>query len=1356
MEAALENQDLDWMKHVGRQEEVYQGGFIGLNTHKTSDFGNTELRPSDFVRIAFRISDENGVINQFSFEGRRHMFRPYNTPADRVLLCTARQVEKTQVLTAPILMANGDIKQAGDVVVGDTLACLDHTTEDTLMTCAPVEWVSKRYTKPCLRIRTRQGHVLEVATTHPIRLFGRWVEAGEVVVGDRVAAIRRSGSWGVGVQPVPRVVLTALLIGDGSLPGPSQVSFTSLPGPVFEEFALQVQEINGSYRSYNKKGTKAVSARLRSNRQLTEWLSSDGLFGTKAATKTIPLWVFDLPRDQTALFINRLWATDGHVKKNSPSKYSIEYCSMSWKLVRQLQALLWKFGIPSAIRENWPAIYKKRGEKRLAYLLRVETQEGVRRFLEEIGALGKSENIPRPDSKQNNNRDTLPHELVGIIQQLAEQCPVPLSTEGLRRTPEHTLTKEKLARYVAFFSKYGVVDRGLLGRLSAQLTSDIYWDTVVSVEPIGHQLCVDFMVREHHNFIIDGVVTHNSTLLGNTALTYACLIPGYKTLYVSPSATQTKTFSNDRLREPIETSEVLKAYTTPRMSMNIFEKQFINWSKITLRYAFLTADRVRGIPSYGLMLDEIQDIIKENIPVIEQCTAHAPRKLKRFRYAGTPKSLDNVLEYYRANFSTQGEWVVPCDFCGSKSGAGRYWNILGEKNIGLKGLICERCGKPLNPQHPEAQWAFMVAYDAEKVPFESYRIPQLMVPWKPWGEILLDYRRYPRNQFYNEVLGLSFDSGIRPLTLTQVRNCCDAGLSMDEETLLKFEQLGHGQDIFMGIDWGCHDEETRILTPSGWKYFRDLTEEDRVAQWDPDTREITFVTPRARTVRNWEGDLFHFKTRGGLDLMVTETHRMRVRSTGGWTTETAKETAERTGGYNFVGYGTWGGREESTFTLPGVPGSAGYSGEEALTIPMDLWLEFLGYLVTEGGVCYNDGRPSCVKMSQRETVNPDTTARIRAVLSALTTLGINVSEFPNPSTGDVNWTLYGKRLWSWVVATLGSTPETKRLPREIFELSTRQLQILFNAMVAGDGSRDNRNPNRGGYYSTSKGLCEDFQEICLRLGLRAVVRPGRGPMGNKQQMWRVSWSRGRDHRINPTSHPTRAPYRGKVYCCSVPSGYILTERNGCVAFQGNSGENTYTVVTLATYIDMKFTVFYVHRFVGEDLEPPRQLEKLVGLVRRFNVKLIGSDYGGGFDRNDHLTRVFGPEKLAKYQYMARTKQKVAWDPSLRRYKVHRTEIMSDLFNAIKRNQLVFPRWEEFGIPYGQDMCNIYSEYNESLRQIQYDTTSGNTDDTFHSILYCLLASMIIVRRPDIIAPRRETGNAGPQFGASYTGPTNQG
>jgi len=498
-----------------------------------------------------------------------------------------------------------------------------------------------------------------------------------------------------------------------------------------------------------------------------------------------------------------------------------------------------------------------------------------------------------------------------------------------------------------------------------------------------------------------GRQVEKSTLLGNRAIAYCCLVPSFKVLYVSPTSTQTKTFSTDRLKEPIETSDILRGFTNRALSQNVFEKQFSNWSKITLRNAFLNADRTRGIPAWMLLLDEFQDILSDNVPVIEQCTGHAPKRWRQFVYAGTPKSLDNNIEYYRAQQSTQGEWMVPCDHHGGEGG--RYWNILGERNIGRTSLICEKCGGQIYAQHPDAVWAGQV----ENAPFESYRIPQLMVPWKPWEEILLDYERYPRDKFYNEVLGLSYDSGMRPLTMAQVQACCRSDITMHPDTLEKYKEKAVDNPVFAGLDWG-------------------------------------------------------------------------------------------------------------------------------------------------------------------------------------------------------------------------------------------------------------------------------------------------------------------------------------------------------------TGENTYTVLTLGTYVNMKFRVIYMHRFTGVELDPQLQLRTLDEILNDFRVLIIGADYGGGFDRNDHLTRKFGPNRLAKFQYMARAKRKVEFDAKLRRYKVFRTEVMSDIFNAIKRsNVFEFPRWEEFKQPFAQDMCNIHSEYNETLRMIQYDHGPDRPDDSFHSLLYCFLASCIKFPRPDIIAPLREDQNRGPMMSV-YSGPVNQG
>jgi hypothetical protein len=98
--------------------------------------------------------------------------------------------------------------------------------------------------------------------------------------------------------------------------------------------------------------------------------------------------------------------------------------------------------------------------------------------------------------------------------------------------------------------------------------------------------------------------------------------------------------------------------------------------------------------------------------------------------------------------------------------------------------------------------------------------------------------------------------------------------------------------------------------------------------------------------------------------------------------------------------------------------------------------------------------------------------------------------------------------------------------------------------------------------------------------------------------------------------------------------------------------------------------------------------------------------------------------------------KIKWNPSKGIFVVHRTEIMSDLFNAIKQKKISLPNWEEFSTPYAEDILNIFSEYNEITNMTMYKHSPGKADDTFHSILYCLLASMLVQPRPDIIIPIR--------------------
>lgn len=495
-----------------------------------------------------------------------------------------------------------------------------------------------------------------------------------------------------------------------------------------------------------------------------------------------------------------------------------------------------------------------------------------------------------------------------------------------------------------------------------------------------------------------GRQTEKSTTLGNKIVGYSCLNNHFRSLYVSSSAEQTKVFSNDRVSDVITLSPMVKAYTNTSLTDAVFHKKFINYSQIRLRYAYLTADRVRGIPADLIVVDEIQDILVDNLPVIEECASHSEYKI--FNYSGTPKSLDNTLEHYWANFSTQNEWVVPCFRHGTpKKPSSWHWNVLGEKNIGPKGLICDICKESIDPYVEEAQWASLnprTPSNEEKVTFEGFHVPQIMVPWvlgteAGWADILSKQERYPRMKFNNEVLGISYDSGSRPITRSQLMACCKDTIRIsDFESFKKYAQT---TDIFAGIDWG-------------------------------------------------------------------------------------------------------------------------------------------------------------------------------------------------------------------------------------------------------------------------------------------------------------------------------------------------------------TGEKTYTVLTLGAYLGTgNFTIFFAHRFTGQELEPPIQLDRICTILSQFNVRICGCDYGGGFDRNDHLIRVFGPNKILKYQYNPNQKKgKVYWEEKLGRFATHRTEVMSDIFNAMIRKQIDLPCWDEFFEPFGQDILNIFSEKNDRMRMIEYKHSPGTTDDTFHSVLYCFLASMIKYPRPDILRPLKDTGS----------------
>lgn len=74
---------------------------------------------------------------------------------------------------------------------------------------------------------------------------------------------------------------------------------------------------------------------------------------------------------------------------------------------------------------------------------------------------------------------------------------------------------------------------------------------------------------------------------------------------------------------------------------------------------------------------------------------------------------------------------------------------------------------------------------------------------------------------------------------------------------------------------GCYDTETEVLTEKGWKYFKDLTEEDLIVQVHDDL-SVEAVKPTRIVEYRHTGKMYKFE--GSVDILVTPDHRMVYKS----------------------------------------------------------------------------------------------------------------------------------------------------------------------------------------------------------------------------------------------------------------------------------------------------------------------------------------------------------------------------------------------------------------------------------------------------------------------------------------------
>lgn len=313
----------------------------------------------------------------------------------------------------------------------------------------------------------------------------------------------------------------------------------------------------------------------------------------------------------------------------------------------------------------------------------------------------------------------------------------------------------------------------------------------------------------------------------------------------------------------------------------------------------------------------------------------------------------------------------------------------------------------------------------------------------------------------------------------------------------------------------CYDDKTEILTRKGWKLFSDLSHDDEVAQYDPDSGKIEFVVPEQIISYEYTGELISIK-RTHVDLLITPEHRCFSinRRSGKHRISPAK--AHPLDGF-FVHSGVFSFGQEKI------------SKEEIVLI-----------CATQADGTWHDGGIEFVLRRPR---------KIERLCETLQKLGVNYSIHDRKNKPGY------KRIRIFTANPIvrkiyGLLGDKKTFGPWLLNWTKESAEFFLREVMFWDGCWTRKN-----HYETKVKENADWVQIiaCL-LGKRARIR---NYGWNKKQNPNHSINYQVDLTNRNYSHIAYTKfgsvfYKGKVYCVTVPTGLVLVRRNGCTVVSGNS------------------------------------------------------------------------------------------------------------------------------------------------------------------------------------------------------------
>ncbi len=383
--------------------------------------------------------------------------------------------------------------------------------------------------KPVFKLTTRTGYELIATGNHPFKTLTGWTHLEDLRVGDFVASARELKVLGQQSWPAYQIITLAGLLSEGNTCHPSNLFFYNNDAALIEDFSVAAQGFGNTEARVSTYDGRRYEVCLKREKQLPwnhpqfaenrvsgarVWAESLGLTQVLAIDKSVPAVVFEWVDSNIELFLGRLWSGDGSL---SVRHTSVFYATSSKQLADDVRRLMLRLGMTTTLHTKG---FKYRDEIKPGYTVNLLGTDSLKRFVDRIlpHVVGREDQVQALKEHASLDFDLSSKDVVPAgVRSLVDEARLAKGWTWAELEVKSDLSMREFCGQGSDHKKG--FRRSTIGRLGEVLNSeqlqnlaysDIFWDEVVNIEALGLSDTYDLEIEEHHNFVAEGLVVHNS------------------------------------------------------------------------------------------------------------------------------------------------------------------------------------------------------------------------------------------------------------------------------------------------------------------------------------------------------------------------------------------------------------------------------------------------------------------------------------------------------------------------------------------------------------------------------------------------------------------------------------------------------------------------------------------------------------------------------------------------------------------------------------------------------------------------------------------------------------------------------